>query len=109
MSILLIKISNILFPHGPKIFNIIIFWFGYYLADTFYSPKQKAGSPSREQKSKIYVQGKAIKASPKKRKRCAASVEQIFCQAHYLFWAIILITYETEQYGKWPQLCTTYA
>lgn len=110
VSILVIKISNKSYSHmGPRSSTSSSSGLDIILADTFYSPKQKAGSPSREGKSTIYVQWKAIKASPKKMKRCAASVEQTSCQAHCLFWDIILITYEREQYGKWPQLCTTYA
>lgn len=102
VSILVVKTSNKSYSHmRPRSSYSSFSGLDIILADTFYSPKQKAGSPSRERKSTIYVQWKAIKASPKKRKRCAASVEQTSCQAHSLFWDIILIPYEREQYGKW--------
>lgn len=105
VSILVIKNSNKSYSHmRPRSSSSSSSGLDIILADTFYSPKQKADSPSREQKSTIYVQWKAIKASPRKRKRCAVSVEQISCQVHYLFWDIILIIYETEQYRKWPQV-----
>lgn len=110
VSILVRKISNKSYSHmRPRSSSSSSSGLDIILADTFYSPKQKAGSPSREWKSIIYVQWKAIKASPKKRKRCAASVEQTSCQAHYQFWDIISITYETEQYRKCPTVCITYA
>lgn len=110
VSILVIKISNKSYSHmRPRSSSSSSSGSDIILADTFYSPKQKAGSPSRERNSTICVQWKDIKASLKKRKRCAASVEQTSCQAHYLFLDIILITYETEQYEKWPQVCTIYA